>query len=170
MMMSFNNYLFVPDKARYIEERRRVNECVICRILAGDKNYKDLIVYRDSNFSISLNLYPYNPGHVMIFPDRHIEDLRELTDDEAKTMHWLITLTMDVLSDEYSPAGFNVGYNIGKASGASISHLHCHIVPRYANELGMMDIIAGTRVIVEDVDKSYKRLKKAFERQQKRKK
>jgi len=162
-MVRFDGYLFVPGKSHYVREKRVVKDCILCKIIKDDKTYKNLIIYKDNNSAITLNLYPYNPGHLMVFPERHIEDIRQLSENEFTIMHRLIIKSMNILTGEYEPTGFNVGFNIGKTSGASLLHLHCHIVPRYRNELGMIDIIAGTRVLVEEIDKSYNRLKRAFE-------
>ncbi|MGQ9706477.1 MAG: HIT family protein [bacterium] len=161
-MISFDNYLFVPDKSHYVREKSNMKNCILCSIIKGDKVYRNLIVYKDDKFAITLNLYPYNPGHLMVFPKRHIEDIREMTEDEFIIMHRLIIKAMNILTGEYEPSGFNIGFNIGRSSGASILHLHCHIVPRYKNELGMIDIISGTRIMIEGIDKTYERLKRAF--------
>jgi len=162
-MVRFDGYLFVHGKSHYIRDKYMVSDCILCNILKGDETYRNLILHKNKNFAITLNLYPYNPGHLMVFPERHIEDIREMSEDEFIIMHRLIIKSMNILTGEYEPSGFNVGFNIGKTGGASIMHLHCHIVPRYKNELGMVDIIAGTRILVEEIDKSYERLKRAFE-------
>jgi ATP adenylyltransferase len=98
----------------------------------------------------------------MIFPNRHVIDPRELTDEEVNELNQLQNLTLDVLEEVYQPKGFTVGYNIREASGASILHLHLHIVPRYYNELGFLDIIGGSKIIVEDPKETQEKLKQAF--------
>jgi len=144
--------LFIPEKVKYVKERHRgeVSDCILCEIVAGTDRYKNLIVAEHSNFCITLNLYPYNPGHLMVFPEKHIEDLRELSEEEILVIHKLTKITMDIIDEVYMPSGYNVGYNLGKYSGASIKHLHSHIVPRYRNELGLLDIVSGSRIIVDD--------------------
>jgi ATP adenylyltransferase len=97
-----------------------------------------------------MNLYPYNSGHVMIYPLRHIESICDLSDEEAADIHKISADSVRILTDELGPTGFNIGYNIGENSGASIKHLHLHIVPRYNNELGFAEVIAGKRVCVVD--------------------
>jgi len=98
----------------------------------------------------------------MIFPDRHIEDFAKLTDNEALEIHHLTVKAVSILNEEYNPSGFNIGYNLGSNSGASIPHIHQHIIPRYANEAGFIDVISGTRLFVVDPVEMMERLKKRF--------
>ena len=120
------------------------------------------MIWEDQLFAISANLYPYNPGHVLLFPRRHIHDLREMSKDEEER-HWELTKeTLCILDHIYKPAGFNIGFNIGDASGASIWHLHQHIVPRYPKELGFLDVTAGAKIFIEDPIVTMNTLKKEF--------
>ncbi|HOJ49467.1 MAG TPA: HIT domain-containing protein [Spirochaetota bacterium] len=142
--------LFPINKIPYLKNKKNINHCILCEIIKGSCIEKDLTIYKNALISIMLNLYPYNPGHIMILPNRHIEDIRELNDNEEKNITYYTKKIMDLLEKEYNSQSFNIGYNIGKFSGASISHLHLHIVPRYPNELGFIDIISGSKLIVED--------------------
>lgn len=156
--------LFVPGKEAYVRRRagRPAGKCILCAVAAGDPEVVSLELARADGFLISLNLYPYNPGHVMLFPARHVEDPRALTAHEAAALHNLQATTLDVLSRVYEPAGFNIGYNLGPAAGASIPHLHLHIVPRYSNELGVMEILSGAKILIEDPHATQDRLRTAF--------
>jgi ATP adenylyltransferase len=156
--------LFVPGKGAYVKDRagRPPGDCILCDIARGAENVVNLEVARDGPFLVSLNLYPYNPGHVMIFPARHVEDPRALDAEEQNRLLRLQNLALDVLSREYSPAGFNVGYNIGAAAGASIPHLHLHVVPRFSRELGVVDVLSGAKIIIEDPAETRRRLRAAF--------
>ncbi|MEM3063608.1 MAG: HIT domain-containing protein [Nitrososphaerota archaeon] len=156
------NYLFVPGKINYVRGGRPNIECILCGIVNNDPRVESLVVYSDDLFTISVNLYPYNPGHLIIFPKRHIEQLDELTENEVYGLHKLQLLALSVLREVYQPQGFNLGYNLGEASGASVSHLHLHIVPRYKNELGFIDIIGGARIMVEDPKETQRKLKENF--------
>jgi ATP adenylyltransferase len=156
--------LFVPGKTEYVKSkaRRPAGRCILCDIARGAADVVNLEVARDGAFIISLNLYPYNAGHVMIFPARHVEDPRELGADEHAHLARLQNLTLDVLGREYGPGGFNLGYNIGAAAGASIAHLHLHVVPRFQRELGVVDILSGAKIIIEDPTETQRRLRAAF--------
>ena len=98
----------------------------------------------------------------MVFPERHVEDPRELNEAELATLFRLQNLSLDVLQQLYSPAGFNCGFNLGRAAGASIPHLHLHVVPRYAHELGVVDILSGAKILIEDPNVTRSRLQPAF--------
>jgi len=98
----------------------------------------------------------------MLFPKRHIVDIREYTEEEATELFALEKLCLNVLDELYTPHGYNLGYNIGPAAGASIEHVHLHIVPRYRRELGFIDIIGGAKVIVEEPNETRRRMREAF--------
>jgi ATP adenylyltransferase len=156
--------LFVPGKTAYVKDKagKPAGECILCDIAQRTGKVVNLEVARDGPFVISLNLYPYNPGHVMIFPARHVEDPRELEAEEHAQLARLQNLALDVIGREYGTAGFNVGYNIGAAAGASIAHLHLHVVPRFPRELGVVDILSGAKIIIEDPNETQRRLRAAF--------
>jgi ATP adenylyltransferase len=161
--MSFKRHLFVPDKRDYIKNQRRPGvSCILCAILADDPKVQRLMIWQDDLISVSANLYPYNAGHLLVFPLRHIVDPRELT--AAETLRWFEVMKrcLRVLDALYEPSGYNIGCNIGEASGASIDHLHQHIVPRYPKELGFVDITAGAKIIIEDPATTMERLREGF--------
>ena len=159
------NNLFVPGKMKYARGKKRPDvECILCAIVEGSDKVARLEVHRSELFVVTLNLYPYTPGHLMVFPKRHITDPRELSCEEVLELHRMQNLCLDVLESVYTPHGFNLGYNLGDAGGASIAHLHFHIVPRYRRETGFIDIIAGTKIIVEDPNVSLAHIRAAFEK------
>ncbi len=162
-------HLFIPSKMDYVRGKRPKVECILCAIIAHDSRVVDTCVYSNSMMTVALNLYPYNPGHLMVFPNRHIEDLAELSSDEVMEMHRLAILSMKIIRELYHSQGFNIGYNLGEVAGASIKHLHLHIVPRFRNELGFVDIIAGSKIFVEDPAQAMIKLKKAFLKEEKEK-
>jgi len=158
-----DSHVFVPNKLPYLKGNERpAVECILCAILEGNPLVTRLIVYEGEKSLITLNLYPYNPGHLMIFPKRHLLDIRQMDLHEEKEIQLLMKKSLDVLDTAYSPSGYNIGWNIGESSGASIAHIHLHIVPRYRNEIGFMDIIGGAKIMVEDPLKTRKRLTKLF--------
>jgi ATP adenylyltransferase len=142
-------YFFNFDKLSYLRERK-CDGCILCHVAAGDGEAVDLSAFKDSLFTISLNLYPYNPGHVLIFPNRHVLDLRELTQEERLRLDALIDATLDALDETQRPSAYNIGFNIGPDAGASIPHLHLHVIPRYPHEIGIAELVGGARVLVQD--------------------
>ncbi len=140
---------------------RKPSACILCLVRDRSEEVEDLSILRDGLFITSVNLYPYNPGHLLVHPVRHIEDVRELTGQEEERLNKLVRYLLDVLDRSYSPQGYNIGYNMGHPAGASIDHLHLHIIPRYPRETGIADLIAGKRVLVEDPRESTRRLREA---------
>jgi ATP adenylyltransferase len=156
--------LFVPNKLDYTRHQQSSEtDCILCAIVRGEPQVTNLVVGRLEGFLASLNLYPYNPGHLIVFPERHLLDIRELSDREILDCFSLVKICMEVLDKLYQPQGYNLGCNIGAVSGASITHLHQHVVPRYPRELGLIDIIGGARVIVEDPTTTREKLISAFQ-------
>lgn len=161
--MVIQSNLFVPGKMQYARGNSRPDvECILCAVVEGNDKVVRLDVYRSKLFVVALNLYPYAPGHVLVFPKRHITDLRMLNDEEVLELNKTQNLCLDILEKLYAPSGFNLGYNIGEAGGASIEHLHLHIVPRYRREMGFIDIISGTKIIIEDPKDSLLKLRESF--------
>ncbi len=157
------DYLFNPDKMNYVKGKNRPNvECILCAIKDNLPGINKLEVLRTKLSVISVNLYPYNSGHVIIFPLRHVTDLRHLTEEESLDIERITKVYFDVCDMLYEPKGYNIGYNLGKASGASIAHVHRHIVPRYHGEQGFISVLGGTKLMVEDPNVTMTRLKEAM--------
>jgi len=157
------NYFFNFNKMKYVRGPRPTG-CILCLIRDKSSEVVDLTVYSDELFTVSVNLYPYNPGHVMIFPNRHVVDVRKLTTTEDRRLSELTRRFLNVLESTHCPAGFNIGYNMGSSAGASIDHLHLHVIPRYPKEVGIADLIAGKRVLIEDPRTTQARLIEAVGR------
>ena len=153
-----DRYFFNFSKLDYIR-RERLQGCILCLIRGGDPAVVDLTVYRDELFSVAVNLYPYNPGHLLLFPARHLVDLRQYTAAEQDRLWRLTNHFMDLIDRLHHPKGYNLGYNMGPDAGASIDHLHLHLIPRYPHELGIADLLAGKRVLVEDPRETARRLR-----------
>ena len=151
-------YFFDFEKLSYVKGRKPEG-CIFCLIRDGSDEIPNLSVFEDELFFVSVNLYPYNPGHLIIFPKRHIEDIRSYTAEEDRRICLLTRYFVTILHNLHNPCGFNIGYNMGKAAGASISHLHLHIIPRYPNETGIADLLAGKRVLVESPLDTVKKIK-----------
>jgi ATP adenylyltransferase len=135
---------------------------VFCELEARDEA---LVVYRGRLCYVILNLYPYNNGHVMVVPNRHIADLVETTADERVELIDLTRLAEMALAEAYRPDGVNVGINLGRTAGAGVlEHLHIHLVPRWAGDTNFMGVVGNTRVLPEDLSQSASRLRPIFER------
>lgn len=148
----FKNWLRALGKLDYVQKKDQPDvECILCAVRDNDERIVLLKVYQDEICFICLNLYPYNPAHSMIVPNRHILRFIELTKDEIVHINRAIQGFQLLLDELYSPKGYNIGINEGIA-GASIPHLHFHIVPRYSEELGYIDIIGKSRIVVEGID------------------
>jgi ATP adenylyltransferase len=154
-------YFYNFEKVAYLKSPKP-RDCILCLIRDKSELVENLTVFEDELFNVSLNLYPYNAGHIIVFPLRHIEDLRELTDAEQKGLQEIVNFSLDVIDDEYSPTGVNYGCNMGLDAGASIAHLHFHIIPRYPRETGIADLIAGKRILIENPLETLEKLKNAF--------
>ncbi len=144
------NLLFVPAKRKYVRGERPRVECILCAVRQKNPAVERLILAEDRFVFITMNLFPYNPGHLMIVPNRHVVDPRQYKPAEQRAVEMWSHRLLDVLDEIYQPSGYNIGYNIGQASGASIDHVHLHIVPRFKNEVGFIDVIGGARVHVDD--------------------
>jgi ATP adenylyltransferase len=151
-------YFFSFGKYTYVTGPKP-DGCILCLIRDRDPAVVDLSVYRDQLFIAAVNLYPYNPGHLLVFPARHLTDLRELAPLEERRLTELIRYLLDVCDRVGRPVGYNIGYNMGHAAGASIDHLHLHIIPRFPNETGIADLIAGKRVLIEEPLETARRLR-----------
>ncbi len=161
--MTFRQQLFVPNKRSYIAGLNRPSvDCILCSIIKEEPAVTNLTIWKNEIVVACVNLYPYNAGHLLLFPLRHIIDPRHLNEEEHRQMGALLKASLDRLEAVYQPLGFNIGFNIGEASGASIEHLHQHVVPRYHRELGFVDITAGAKIIIEDPQVTLTKLKEAF--------
>ncbi|MFQ3548035.1 MAG: HIT domain-containing protein [Termitinemataceae bacterium] len=141
---------------------KRPEGCILCLVTAGSDEVMNLTVYKAQDVTVCLNLYPYNPGHLLVYPNRHVKDIRELTLAEILSINSILRLALTVLDREYQPSGYNIGCNMGLNAGASIEHLHYHIIPRYPREVGIAELLAGKRVLVEHPQDSLHRLQTAF--------
>lgn len=148
-------------KLDYIQGKARPNvDCILCAVRDNDERVKSLKIYEDNFCFIVLNLYPYNPAHLMIVPQRHLIKFIELTKEELIHINRTIQGIQLLLDDLYSPKGYNIGINQGRDAGGSIEHLHFHIIPRYGSELGFIDIVGETRVLPESLDSVKQKLER----------
>jgi ATP adenylyltransferase len=138
--------------------------CVFCEAVAGSAQ-TDLIVYRGATCFVILNLFPYNNGHLMIVPNRHVARLAQATSEELCEMMDLTRRAEIALTEAYAPHGMNVGINLGKPAGAGIlDHVHVHVVPRWNGDTNFMSVVGQTRVLPEELPRTAERLRPLFDR------
>ena len=154
-------YFFNFDKMDYLTGKRPEG-CILCLVASRSTDVVQLVVHETELAVVSLNLYPYNPGHLILFPRRHLRDLREMSGAERDEMDRLTRLSLDVLDSTHRPGGYNIGYNMGPVAGASIEHIHLHVIPRYPREIGISELLAGKRVLVQDMGETKRILTGAF--------
>ncbi len=149
---------YVQD-ATSSERAGSVSECVFCELLAdGVSESSGIIEVTRSSFMI-LNAFPYGSGHVLVLPQRHVQSLEELTDDEAIDYFALLRRSVAVLKKVYSPDGLNVGFNLGRAAGAGIpQHLHGHILPRWNGDTNFMTTLGETRILPESLSSTWSKV------------
>ena len=142
---------------------RKEDGCLFCDIQNEEDDDRVGILKRGRNWFVILNMFPYTSGHVMIVAVRHIERIAEMTDDEVKELGELLVLCERAVDEAYHPDGMNIGMNRGASAGAGIvGHLHFHLCPRWEGDSNFMTAIAETRVVSEDLEESYRRLKPHF--------
>ncbi len=155
----FDRYITI-DKIDYVVSRKKKKkyECIFCEIAKRNPDVNPNIVYEDEKAMVILNIYPFNPGHLMVIPKKHLELFEELIQDEMNYLMKLTQASVELLKKIYEPEGFNIGINQGEAAGASVLHFHIHVVPRYEHEFGFMEV-AGSRVIVEETEDTLRKLR-----------
>lgn len=163
--------LWSPWRLAYVTSTSNpATGCIFCSVStpdqhAGDASRDDLVVAHGRACFVILNLYPYNNGHLMVVPRRHIASLALATNDELSELMQLTRDAESALTEAYRPEGINVGINLGRAAGAGIAdHLHVHLVPRWAGDTNFMSVVGETRVLPEQMDDTARRLRPIFER------
>ncbi len=154
--------LWAPWRAGFILSEKEKG-CIFCTRLKRRDSLKNLILYRGRKVFVIMNKFPYNTGHVMVVPMRHVGQLERLTAEEASEFMALIQRTTAVVKKVLRPDAMNLGMNLGRSSGAGIpGHLHMHIVPRWNGDTNFMPIIGKTRVISVPLGPVYKQLRAEF--------
>jgi ATP adenylyltransferase len=157
-------HLFSPWRSAYIGQKQPKG-CFLCRSARQKDDAANLILYRGPKVFIIMNRYPYNNGHLMITPYRHIADITRLTPTEARGLFAQLQRAVRVLRKELKPDAFNIGMNLGRVAGAGlVGHLHLHIVPRWNGDTNFMPVSAETRVVSEALDTTWRRLSRWFAR------
>jgi ATP adenylyltransferase len=143
---------------------KQTTGCIFC-LAPRPPDPDSLIVFEGSACDVILNLYPYNNGHLMIVPRRHVATLGALSSDELLEIGVLTQRSEAALVEAYQPHGFNIGINLGKPAGAGVlDHLHVHVVPRWNGDTNFMTVVGEMRVLPENLGASAERLRPIFER------
>jgi ATP adenylyltransferase len=157
------DYLWTPWRYAYVTTATKVSGCIfdeLPRLPDQEAN----IVHRGKYCFVVLNTYPYTPGHVMVVPYAHLDQLENLPIPTAHEMMDLCQTMERILRQLYSPDGVNLGMNIGKAAGAGVvGHIHMHVLPRWVGDSNFMTVVAESRTLPETLEMTYQRVKGAFE-------
>jgi ATP adenylyltransferase len=155
--------IWAPWRLRYVKDAGEAEECIFCAKPAAGDDRQALIVHRGERCFAMLNLFPYTNGHLMVAPFEHLGSVGEIPPETMAEMLASAQRSIQVLERAYSPEGFNLGINQGKAAGAGVEgHIHLHVVPRWAGDTNYMPVIAGTRVMPQSLEESYDALREGF--------
>ncbi len=156
--------IWAPWRMEYIQGKH-LSECLFCQKFSEKDDNTNYILYRGNLGFIILNTYPYNNGHLMVAPIRHIADITLLNEKELCKLMNLVQKGVEGLKEVYNPAGFNIGLNLGEAAGAGITdHLHIHIVPRWQGDTNFMPALCDTRVMPQYLRVTYNALLPFFQK------
>jgi len=150
--------LWAPWRVKYVtEDLKKSKGCVFCKILNEKKDKDNYILWRGEKVFAVLNLYPYNNGHVLVLPNRHVSDLSKMKKQEKDELWSLVERMKKLLDHVLTPDGYNIGINLGKAAGAGFpGHIHVHMVPRWTGDVNFMPALSETKVISQSLKALYK--------------
>jgi ATP adenylyltransferase len=155
--------LFSPWRMKYIQKTTVEEGCIFCNALGKEDGTANLIVARGERAFVILNLFPYTSGHIMVASCEHKASLDELDPATRAEMMELVSKCITTLKMVYHPQAFNMGANIGEAAGAGVpGHVHIHIVPRWNGDTNFMSTVGSVRVLPEDIEETYRRIRMAW--------
>ncbi len=154
--------LWAPWRMKYIRGKK-VKECVFCQKLNENRDETNYILFRKKNCFVILNVFPYNNGHLMVIPNKHLAEMEEMEKEILNELMSTVKESVGLLKKAFKPEGFNIGINMGKIAGAGIEeHFHIHIIPRWQGDTNFMPAIAQTKVISESLNETYNKLKEVY--------
>ena len=154
--------IWAPWRIEYIRAPKEKG-CFLCDKGRGGKAAEH-VIHRGDQAYVLLNEFPYNSGHLMVAPLRHVGDLADLTAEERREIMELLVQCQKVLTHVMAPQGFNIGFNIGTAAGAGVAeHVHGHVVPRWEGDTNFMPVFADVRVIPEALDQTADLIRQAWQ-------
>jgi ATP adenylyltransferase len=155
-------HIWAPWRIQYIQTEKPAG-CILCDKPKESKDAENYILYRGEHNFIMLNSYPYNPGHLLVAPYRHVGTPEDLTAAERNEHFELVSRGIAVLKEAFKPGGINFGANLGKVAGAGIDdHFHSHIVPRWQGDTNYIPVLADIRVMPQALADTYKTLAGKF--------
>jgi ATP adenylyltransferase len=157
------DYLWNPWRYRYVSTTGPGGECIFCaKAVSADDRANYVVLRAERNFLL-LNLYPYTSGHLMIAPYEHVATLEEAHPETLQEMMRLTARAEKALRETYRPGGINLGMNLGQSAGAGVAgHIHMHVLPRWYGDASFMTTVSETRVLPEELETTYDRLKAAL--------
>ncbi len=150
----YHDVIFSPGRGFWKAHNSDV-PCIFCAIAEGNPDIEEKVLYNDKINMVLMNIFPYSRGHLEVVPIKHYTDINEIGSKELTKLFYLVQKTIQLIKEVIKPDGINVGLNLGKAAGASIEHIHIHIVPRFEFESGFMETTANTRIIDENINVTY---------------
>jgi ATP adenylyltransferase len=158
-----NYRIWAPWRLAYVKDASKDTECIFCAKPAEGNDEETFIVHRGERCFVILNTFPYTNGHLMVAPFEHLGRLQDLDSDTVAELMALASRAMAIIEETYGPEGYNVGFNQGRIAGAGFdSHIHMHVVPRWAGDTNYMPVLADTRVMPQSLEQSYAALKGKF--------
>ena len=159
--------IWSPWRMAYIQAAKEQGEdggCIFCDLPAEGDDVRTMILARGELASVIVNPFPYNPGHLMVAPFRHVGAFTSLEAAELADVDALVARSIRALEQEMEPHGYNLGMNLGRVAGAGIpDHVHWHLVPRWNGDTNFMPVVGQTRVLPELLEETYARLRPRFE-------
>jgi ATP adenylyltransferase len=155
--------IWTPWRMEYVKGSDRYEGCIFCDLPAAADDEGSLILARGKVAFVIMNKFPYNSGHLMVAPFRHVASYEHLDEPEHAEVSRLVARCMAALRATLSPHGFNIGVNEGTAAGAGIEgHVHCHIVPRWGGDTNFMTTVGEVKVLPEALSVTYAKLAPHF--------
>lgn len=159
------HYISAPWREEYVRKIVKMSKCIFCQALKAKSDRQAFILFRGVHNFILLNKYPYTTAHLLIAPYIHLASFERAKKELTDEMTDLLKLSLRVLKKEYRPHGFNTGMNLGQSAGAGVAdHYHLHVILRWSGDSNFMPIVGKTKVMIEDLERTYDRLVPLFQK------
>jgi ATP adenylyltransferase len=156
--------IWAPWRSKYILNADHEGGCILCTRAQKKDDSENYILFRGERTFIIMNIFPYNNGHLMVAPYKHVGMLEDLDPEDGREMFMNMSLGIRALKKAFQPQGFNIGMNIGRTAGAGIEdHVHMHIVPRWNGDTNFMPVLTDTKILSVSLDEAYRFIKRSIE-------